>query len=424
MQYQYREQPTPAGMSCCASPKRQASREQKRPPAAETPLPSSASAFDPVFRPAEASAPAPAPAPAPTPAPASTPASARATAAPAAAESTLPTGWEAVVSVSSGDTYYRAVATGETTWVKPTSAAPTAATNPPIQEWTGWLVGYVEAKGSDSTGLATATTGLVSSACVTGTDGSPLETVPPCGSVLLARESHTPADDDELSIRAGDRVVVTVSDPSNAWVEKKSKSNGSTYYYNQLSGETAWEMPDAMRQTSVSTTEASPGPTLSGMKEKEARYAQLSLKIIKGTASPRESYDAEQLASEISGDASQAPAAAPKKKTVVPPQLPSSKSPTPAPSTSNSTAAPTLEAQKQARYLELSEKILVGTASPRDSYEAEQLAAEQEAAAAAVAPAAAAPKKTVVPPKLPVRARLLCCTPHISPNLCSAYPMH
>ena len=37
----------------------------------------------------------------------------------------LPEGWEAVVSQSSGDTYYKNTATGETTWDLPTAAAPT-----------------------------------------------------------------------------------------------------------------------------------------------------------------------------------------------------------------------------------------------------------------------------------------------------------
>ena len=37
--------------------------------------------------------------------------------------SNLPAGWEAVTSQSTGDTYYKNTATGETTWDLPTAAA-------------------------------------------------------------------------------------------------------------------------------------------------------------------------------------------------------------------------------------------------------------------------------------------------------------
>ena len=45
-------------------------------------------------------------------------------AAQTAEEPELPAGWEAVVSTSSGDTYYKHVATGKTTWDRPTAPAP------------------------------------------------------------------------------------------------------------------------------------------------------------------------------------------------------------------------------------------------------------------------------------------------------------
>ena len=38
--------------------------------------------------------------------------------------SELPAGWEAVVSKSTGDTFYKDTLTGETTWDRPTEAAP------------------------------------------------------------------------------------------------------------------------------------------------------------------------------------------------------------------------------------------------------------------------------------------------------------
>jgi len=184
----------------------------------------------------------------------------------------LPPGWM-LVQGDDGQCYYFNTVTMETSWFPP------AAADAPASRQRGWssAVAYdpqaaaaAEAVAAAATSAAAggaAAAGAAAAQAATSLPAGWEEVHSPQGTYYYNRGTgesswsveHVMAGDPAYDSRERVRSLTTTGAAPNTWIELTDEHSRKTYFYNTVSGETSWEQPASMAQTSMKTAMAGMG---------------------------------------------------------------------------------------------------------------------------------------------------------------------